>query len=511
MKTKRVLVCTVILALSLLSAFVMLFPVKYAQDHTPPGYEFSGQASWFDPWDLNVYVSAIRSGQAGGILLKNLYTTEPNRPILMYPTYTILGRLFPTADPFMAFYAASIVTAALLIFCVYILSGFFFTETTVRIAVVVTVAFGGGFGFLFYPVYSPDIQMTSFTFMSALQRPHEAIGIASYLFAVVWYFQLIRSGKSSVRQVLAGSAAAALAVFYYPYSAVPFFAVVSLWTVIAGRRIPQVLRKVLVPIMILPVLSMIFAWGELRSNPTFDGVVSQVLPTPSILEVIGGYGILAPLSLYALFRVRDGWIRFLGLWVVLSVLLAYFPLGIARFFLRGLYFPMALLGVAGATALFQRLRLPRTLGLVILTMIVLPSALFVFAKRIQEAGRLNPWLYIPEDDFRAMTYLKNAGVGDTGVLALYRAGNMLPALTGRSVYAGHLIQTPDAAAKFNEVREFFSGVLLEARAHEFLRKNRITYVFFGQEEQIVSGKHELTYPFLSREFSSHDAVVYRVK
>ncbi len=45
------------------AVFVNLFPNYYAYVNTPSGYIFSGQASWFDPWDINIYVTAIKWGQ----------------------------------------------------------------------------------------------------------------------------------------------------------------------------------------------------------------------------------------------------------------------------------------------------------------------------------------------------------------------------------------------------------------------------------------------------------------
>ena len=39
----------------------------------PPDKWYAGQASWFDPWDLNLYFSIIGWGKRGGILFENLY------------------------------------------------------------------------------------------------------------------------------------------------------------------------------------------------------------------------------------------------------------------------------------------------------------------------------------------------------------------------------------------------------------------------------------------------------
>ena len=93
-----------IILASIIFIFINHFPNYYAWKNTPEGFTFSGQASWFDPWDINVYVSAINWGQSHGFLMQNVYTSQPNKPIFYYPLYTLLGIVFPNTDVFILFH-----------------------------------------------------------------------------------------------------------------------------------------------------------------------------------------------------------------------------------------------------------------------------------------------------------------------------------------------------------------------------------------------------------------------
>ncbi|MCR4326275.1 MAG: hypothetical protein NUV52_01315, partial [Candidatus Roizmanbacteria bacterium] len=85
MKTVTVRNVLILSAVIFCVLFITHFPTWYALINTPIGYAFTGNNAWFDPWDLNVYVAAIRWGQQGHLLLKNVYTTQNLQPTLMYP------------------------------------------------------------------------------------------------------------------------------------------------------------------------------------------------------------------------------------------------------------------------------------------------------------------------------------------------------------------------------------------------------------------------------------------
>ena len=91
MNRKKLLNLLFFIAVFLLSQFLMRGPDFIRAKTTPVGKWYTGQASWFDPWDLNVYFSAIGWGKRDGILFLNLYDTESSQPMPIYSLYTLMG------------------------------------------------------------------------------------------------------------------------------------------------------------------------------------------------------------------------------------------------------------------------------------------------------------------------------------------------------------------------------------------------------------------------------------
>ncbi|PIZ65232.1 hypothetical protein COY14_02805, partial [Candidatus Roizmanbacteria bacterium CG_4_10_14_0_2_um_filter_36_9] len=97
------------------TVFIHHFPTYYALLKTPSNTSFSGQAAWFDPWDTNVYVSAIKEGQNGNLLYSNQFTTIKHKPLFVYTFYTLTGLLFNNVDPYSLFQIESLIFSALLV------------------------------------------------------------------------------------------------------------------------------------------------------------------------------------------------------------------------------------------------------------------------------------------------------------------------------------------------------------------------------------------------------------
>ena len=60
---------------------IIYFPIIYKYLSTPEGYWFTGQVSWFDPQDINLYVSMIKVGNQGQLLALNLYDSLSSQPL----------------------------------------------------------------------------------------------------------------------------------------------------------------------------------------------------------------------------------------------------------------------------------------------------------------------------------------------------------------------------------------------------------------------------------------------
>lgn len=531
-----------LLLIVIFPVFLNLFPNYYAFINTPNNMVFLGQASWFDPWDINIYVSSIHSGQINGFLLPNLYTSMPNKPIFMYPLYTFFGLIFNNLDPFFIFHFAAILTGIILVLSIFYLSKYFLKTITERSLATLAICFGGGLGFLVYPNFqSADLTMTAFTFQSAFQRPHEAIGLISYLFSLVLFADLIiHQKKLTLKKYLFLICLLLIAFLFYPYYLLSFFVIFGIYLFLQNQgKINFSLYKDFIYLLIPGIFFVLFLSNQLSSNETFKGVQTQNLPTPDLFSLILGYGILIPLFLHQLFKVKkDKKITFLNIWFVASFLLAFIPLGFSRFYLRGLFFPLVILAIFALKKLAvhgchselseesqkdpsvvslsqddirRKANVSYLLLFITFVLILIPSQIKITVDRINEATKNNQWYYFSKHEYRGLEFLNNISNKNDAVLSSYQLGNIIPTFTHNTVYFGHLLQTPNSNEKLYYLSLFYQGRFSRKDANKFLKSNNISYIMFGKEEKEIGGNIQKSYPFLIPVFQTKNITIFKVK
>jgi len=501
-----------LILLFLLLVFLNIFPHFYAFKNTPPGFIFSGQASWFDPWDINVYIAAIRSGQEYGILLQNTFTTTSHQSALVYPTYTLVGQIFKTSSIFSLFYFYSFLVTLLLIVSLYFFIKIFLKKTIYQLIALFLISLGGGVGWLFFPrPLGADLNVTGFTFFSSWQRPHEALGIIFYFGSLIFLYLGLEKNKS--KEVLKAFLFSLPLVCLYPYYYLGLGLISFSFTIfIYLKKGEEHFRKLFLFFIPLAILFFIY-FLHLKNSIAFQGQLFQKLKVISPIELIVGYGILLPLLIYRLKSAKkDSGFVFLNLWFWISLLLSFVPFGFARFFLRGLFFPgvILVLKLAANKKELAKIRLSRESLLIVLVVLLPISSFFIFFKRIEEVKNNNSWYYLSADNQQVFDYFNQKDKTNKNVLAAYNFGNQLPSHSRARVYLGHLIQTPRAQEKLNKIYAFYQQKYNLKEAKEFLTEARVDYVFFGQEEKQIAQKQTLDYPFLKPIFKTEDMILFEI-
>ena len=159
-----------ILAVAAISLFVVL-PTLIGVFHKIPGKTFTGNTFYFDPWDVNVYVSAVNYSQKFGFDFENMYTTEnfPNR-VNLYPLYSLTGTLFKNINPFLVYYLLIISAIYVFVLVVGKTIKFVIPVPLNRFYFIILLSLSGGFGWLLFGnIPSADITTTPFTFLNMLQ------------------------------------------------------------------------------------------------------------------------------------------------------------------------------------------------------------------------------------------------------------------------------------------------------------------------------------------------------
>jgi len=470
-------------------SFIHQYPNYYALKNTPIGHMFTGQASWFDPWDINLYVSAIKQGQQGSLMYANTYSISSNKSgALIYQVYTLAGYLIRNIDPFLLFHIVAIVCSIFLVTTIYIISRKFIRKSLpLFISIWLTIA-GGGLGWLVGVNNSADLSITSFTYHSAFQRPHEAIGISIYILSL-FFLQRSIYLQSYLYLILSWVFITAM-IPIYPYYFVSYVVigvVYYLFTITKPKRI-----YILMSVALLGIESILLLYyrNHLSSNG-FSNVVNQHLNLVNPISLILGYGLFLPTSIYFVLKSKlNTKNQFLLIWIVCSLLLSFLPIGIARFFLRGLFLPLSLLSVQCVSEFTKK----KSYTFIIILFFILISSLstlHIFSQRINSQNRDNIWFYKPIE-FKSVVKLINTS-NINNILTNYNLGNILPAYTNERVYFGHMIQSGNNNLKLNNINKFFNEEMATNDAKKFATNNDIQYVL--QENADISNA-QLSYDFL---------------
>lgn len=503
----------IFLAIASITLGINAFPNYYASTQASEGKIFSGQASWFDPWDINVYVSAIRWGQGKNILLTNNYTTAEHTPVLMYPLYTLSGYFLPTFSPYLTFHLLAMFFGFLLLLTVWKLVKVFLPGKNESLIATFLIALGGGIGWLFFPgLQSADLFITGFTFTSHFQRPHEALGILLYLLSLVFFYRAAISKKLHFSLLSLGALLPLM--LFYPYYFLSYVLICGLYSLVIllkenGKK--PLIYAFINSSLVIPFI--LIYQSHLKGSEGFASVISQQLSNPGIFNLALGYGILSVFLIYqAIYLKKDRTTVFLNIWFFTSLLLSFLPFGFSRFYLRTLFFPAVLLTILSLGLLSAKIKISKNFFLIGLLILLPISTCYMTYKRITEATNNNHWYYITKAEKEALIFLQTQTPKGSSVLSAYTMGNMIPANTDNKVYFGHLLQTPNSQEKINNLVRFYSNSFSEDEGLNFLQKEGIRYIIFGAEEANIttanSKSKELKYQFLKPVFKEGSTTIF---
>lgn len=504
-----------ILIVIAITLFLHHFPTYYASTNTPEGYTFSGQASWFDPWDINVYVSAIKEGQSGKLLYNNQFTTTEHKSILVYPLYTTVGFIFRNIDPFILFHLLAAICGILLICTIYYFVGLCFKKDWERAAITFLIANGGGVGWLVFQWISlPDMISPVFTLYEGFQRGHVAIVLMCY-YSSLLFFYLGSQKKNNFYFVLSGLTIG-LSLVFHPYNILSYSMIILTYAFYRSRQ--QKEWSLFIPVVVLLSGLFIVELGlmkHLLGSVGFGGLMGEQIAMSNPIVSLLTYSPLIIVSFSLLkFKQNNTIISFLVIWLVISFTLSFIPAGFSFFYLRGLVFPLtilAFLGIRSIKKVYPRLGI---LIFITLFLIGIGTKGMIFYKRISEAGKVNSWIYIAKNDKDVLDYLDNTN-SEGGVLSEYYLGNLIPAKTNNRVFYGHNNVTPHALENIYFLHYFYGNNIEEKDAHAYLKETGIDLVVYSPREQAITKQYQenigISYAFLHEIFRSGNSTVYRVE
>jgi len=499
--------------------FIYHFPDLLPLFVTPKGLIYLGHIPYFDPWDTNLYVSAIHYGQWGGVLLANQYTSMPNNPILLYPFLTIIGFIFKSISPFLLFHISNIFGGIILLigmFCLLQKLGF---SSLLALFALFTISLGGGFGFLGWGRFpSGDITMSLFTFYSAFQKAHEAIGVLSFTGALVLFYFFVINKEETIK-IFPIMLLLLVSVFIYPYTVVCFFLITGLFLFLyrKGGSIEE-RDYVHIALLAIPSVAVVLLLAyQIFSNPSFADIGNHI--PLAFFPLLAGYGILLPLFLYQLFFLPKTALRiFFSVWFIVVFTLGILPIGPGKVFLRGSFFPITVICIVSLNEIVKNMKRIKYVAFILFGIFLVGSSMYIFCNRIGMVYARSNWMYMSVSDFGVFDYLKKNTLPDSSIFSLITLGSQIPAFTENRVYLGHTMQTPQAADKQATVIAFFIGEGSVAQEKEMLRQNNISYVLLGKNEESLYKKYAkkenslyATLDSFQKVFQSQNISLYKVQ
>lgn len=481
--------------------------------------------------DTYTYVSFIEQARQGRVLFENLYQSEPQHADLFRPSYLIIGRFasifrLPSIAGYHLF--RFLFSVIFLILLYNFLKLFFKTEKTHLFAfALVLLSSGVGFLVSFFTSSSDFWIPESNTFLSLAESPHFIL--SQILMLSIFWLYLRSLHKFSYGGIALASLLCVWLGFEHPFNLMVIIGVVVIscvWMRITLKKDLGVFIWAGLPIVAASVIGLLIQVFETYSNPTLKSWASQnSLNSPASIEYLIGYGLLLVFGLFGVERFlkskNSAHILILS-WVAVVAILLYSPVFFQRRFSEGLHIPVAILAsmglifcirfVSGMLPFQKKFRIVLFFSVVSLIVLSVSTVLVVQSDiSIIGSESTNSYYYhLQPQEIGAMNYVRQNTTSQDIILSNWFYGNMIPGFTGRRVFVGHKVQTPDFNQKIDLINQFLLNKN-STSALKFLQDNGITYVYVGVNDTLLSyGFKPDTKPYLEKVFDVAGARVYKV-
>ncbi len=522
--------------------------------------------TWFiyNPDEPNVHLSWARQGADGKFFQADLFTTEPQKPTFVNFFCSLLGWLtcFTRLPLIFWYHATRVVSAALLLVSIYLLTAYLSPQRAVRQAAFWLAAFSSGFGWL-APYVNPLLSPVGFTFnpvdvSPGLIMPEANTFLSMLLYPLftfsmcllVWTFLLALRAMDTGElrwAIYAGLCGLALGNVH-TYDAFVVYAVLMMgwlgdWIVrrregefpaepLGTAGAPSLLKRFLCLCIIvaLSLPSILYQVWVFKSNPIFRDKALTETSTPLLHHMLFSFGLipwLAAVGGWLAWKQRRPRLGLASIWAVLNFLILYAPVSFQRKMAEGIHIPLCILAAVGlmralvplmAKKRRKSLQRARKTTMVLAVLLTVPSQLaflrmamaWVVENNAPRWGNMQPPYFLSDDEWRAAWWLKQNVPADQAILCSPLLGSHLPALTGKFVYVGHWAETLRFSQKLAPMRRFFGNEMSAEEMKVFLHENRIGFVIADVYTLLLTGQSFRPPPFLQEVFRRGNTVVYQL-
>ncbi|MBI3944438.1 MAG: hypothetical protein HY321_00815 [Armatimonadetes bacterium] len=493
--------------------------------------------------DANVHLSWMRQAAEGRWLFTDRFTSEPQQPQFTHLLFLLLGKIAGIFGGsyhalIAVYHLARVVSAWVLLVLVYVLAGCIYPDRETRRLALLAVGLSSGVGWwlrgllgvsdgpgggaLAELLRTLPVWPEATTFLSLYIYPLFTVSLALLVGA---YLLLLRAFETGSVKTAAGAGILALLLGQiHSYDIIPFYGVLAVAVAalgIARRAVPWREAGLAAVVVALSLPAPLYQYLVFHANPVFRQKALIPTPTPAPAHYLLTYGFVLLLAIAGAARLRRGGHRhagFLVVWAVVTLAATYLPFSFQRKMVEGAHIPLAILAASAWAALGRRWGVPSAAWAAALVLLTIPSNLGIMANSahrlvdnnaIGVAQQLPPY-YLDEGERGALDRLKEAGRPEDVVLCFPVVGNYMPPYCGVTAYASHWAETINLGTKWRQVHEFLQSYVSDNWRRDFLRDQRIRFVFIGHVERALGNFDPARAHYLKPLFTSESASLYEV-
>lgn len=502
------------LVYSALLAALTTVPYLVGAAQSGTGWEFTGFVIAVE--DGNSYIAKMLAGQQGEWLFRSPYSSFPQRGVLAFVPYLLLGKLGngSHAQLVTLFHLMRVAAIPLLVLSVYRFASVFVPKPGWRRWVTVLATAGGGLGWILIALgqadwldslpldfYSPE----TFGFLAVYAFPHLILARAGLLWGLTSY--LVGNSPWAAGLIVLASGA------LHPPALVPAVAALAahqLALLLLRLSSTDWRRRFLAAVLPAAPL-VIYLATALASDPYLQEWAAQNrIRSPHPLHYLVAFGALIPaaaLAISQLARKPSHKLALPAAWVLALPLLAYAPVDLQRRLTEGGWVALLVLAAIGLERAPRRYR--RTLRIGLATAL-LPSSLLVLAGSLVSLNPPGEPIYRQTDQTAVFRWLTDHADRGAVVLAGFHTGNALPAWTPQTVVVGHGPESAGLATLVPQIADFYSARGSNLQRLEFVREHDIEYLYWGPVERAIDGWQPVDWSCLALAFEQGAHQLYAV-
>jgi hypothetical protein len=498
---------------ALIVMVVTTIPYLMGYSSQDDNWRFTGFV--FGVEDGNNYIAKMLRGSEGDWLFRTPYSAYPQRGVLAYPFYILLGKL--TAQPgqhtqlVAVYHLARLVFGILSIKAMYELMTFFIQDLFVRRFALFIATLGGGMGWLFILLgqqeilgslplefYSPE----SFGFLILYGLPHLALARALLLWGIIYYldpdnyiFNLF--GKLKNLSGLPSGILWLIMGLLQPLTVVLAWVVLGAHVVLLGIKNYQEHRRGKVTdqlafrvylhravgavIVSSPiVIYTLIAFNADEFHRTWTRQITA--PAPHPVHYLLAYGFILPFVVMGgrkVYKKNHHTGSLLVAWAATFPVLAYAPYQLQRRLLESYWVVLIVLAFGFFDDQSRRKFKPLIWG----SLLVLPSTMVLLVGGGLASNNPSSPLFRDSEEILVFQYLAQLEDDDPVVLSAYETGNALPAWAPVFVVIGHGPESVHLAELEPRVKAFYQNDTAEEDRLGLLTEFGVDYVIYGPEER----------------------------